>query len=335
MTQKVQHGFVLGKFMPLHKGHIHLLRFAANSSEQLTILVCSLPDDPIPGALRYQWVRAMFPNARVLHLDTPIPQEPSEHPDFWNIWRTTIKCLVPEPIDTVYASESYGWQLATELGATFAPVDTKRIAVPTSGTTIRNNPYQNWDYLPDAVKAHFVKRVVVLGAESVGKSTLVQKLAVHFKTVGVEEYARPMLDQMVAAGVRAPGEFRYDDLASIARGQIALEDSLAHNANQVMVCDTDALTTLTWSDHYFDKHEPWLYQIAQDRSYDLTLLLVPEGTTHVQDGTRVMTDGSIRADFTARLMTNLKLAGRSYQTLTGSHEQRFAQSVQAIEALFA
>jgi len=160
--------------MPLHKGHVHLLRFAANSCEHLTVLVCSQPHDSISGALRYAWVREMFPNATVVHVSTPMPQEPNEHPDFWNIWRSTIERLVPESIDTVYASESYGWRLASELSAMFVPVDIARAMVSTSGTTVRNDPYQNWHMLPDVVRAHFVKRVTVLGPESVGKSTLVK-----------------------------------------------------------------------------------------------------------------------------------------------------------------
>lgn len=329
-TPKVRHGFVLGKFMPLHKGHIHLLRFASNSSEQLTILVCSLPYDSVPGELRYQWVRDMFPNTRVIHLDTLIPQEPSEHPNFWNIWRSTIEDLVPERIDAVYASEDYGWRLAKELSATFVPVDTKRAMIPTSGTDVRDDPYASWNYVPDVVRAYYVKRVAILGPESVGKSTMVNALAQHFSTTGVEEYARPLFDNMVRAGVRKPGEFRYNDLALIARGQTALEDSLAHNANKVLVCDTDVLTTMTWSDYYFGKHEAWLEETAKRKDYDLTLVLSPCGTRHVQDGVRVMTEQSTRESFTVRLEKNLKRCGRSYKILNGSHEERFAKAILAI-----
>ena len=53
-------GFVLGKFMPPHKGHVFLCEFARQYCEHLTILVASLPDEPIPGRLRYEWMKRMF-----------------------------------------------------------------------------------------------------------------------------------------------------------------------------------------------------------------------------------------------------------------------------------
>jgi len=143
-----------------------------------------------------------------------------------------------------------------------------------------------------------------------------------------------MFDEMVAVGVRRAGEFRYEDLTTVAQGQIALEDSLAYNANKVLVCDTDVLTTMTWSDHYFGTHEDWIEEAAYVRQYDLTLVLSPDGTDHVQDGTRVMTKQSTRQTFTTTLERNLQRAGRSYLKLTGTHEERYNKAVIAIESLF-
>ena len=63
---KPKRGFVLGKFMPPHAGHVYLCDFGRAYVDELTILVCSLPDDPIPGELRLQWMREMFPSTRVM-----------------------------------------------------------------------------------------------------------------------------------------------------------------------------------------------------------------------------------------------------------------------------
>src|SRR5690606_31042793 len=68
-------GFVLGKFMPPHAGHVYLCDFGRAYVEELTILVCSLPDDLIPGKLRFQWMKEMFPTARVVHCEEIVPQE--------------------------------------------------------------------------------------------------------------------------------------------------------------------------------------------------------------------------------------------------------------------
>lgn len=331
---KHTHGFVLGKFMPLHKGHMHLLRVASASSEALTIMVCSLPDDPISGDLRVNWVRELFPQANVVHQSTPIPQEPKEHPQFWDIWRSTIERHVPISIDAVFASEDYGWRLARELNAAFVPVDPKRAMVPVSGSTVRSDPYTHWHYLPAPVRAHHVKRVAVLGPESVGKSTLVARLAEHFETIGVEEYARQFFDALVREKKRKPGEFRYSDLSAVARGQHALENSLAYEANKVLITDTDVLTTMTWSDHLYGKHERWMEDLARSTTYDLTLVLHPNNTTYVPDGQRVMAAQAERLRFTQKLEQNLKNAGRPYMLLTGGYEDRFQKALYAIERLF-
>ena len=80
------HGMVLGKFMPPHRGHIYLCEFARSWSDTLTIVVGSLPDEPIAGALRFEWMRELFPSCRVVHLTDSNPQYPHDHPDFWAIW---------------------------------------------------------------------------------------------------------------------------------------------------------------------------------------------------------------------------------------------------------
>ena len=80
-------GFLLGKFMPPHAGHVFLCRTAAQLCDRLTVLVCSLPGDPIPGEKRFEWMRELLPGVTVVHHDRPVPQEPQDHPDFWDIWR--------------------------------------------------------------------------------------------------------------------------------------------------------------------------------------------------------------------------------------------------------
>ena len=77
---KPKRGFVLGKFMPPHAGHVYLCDFGRAYVDELTILVCSLPDDPIPGELRHQWMKEMFPATRVLHCPEIVPQAPEDDP---------------------------------------------------------------------------------------------------------------------------------------------------------------------------------------------------------------------------------------------------------------
>ena len=61
----MKRGFILGKFMPPHAGHVTLVQSARALVDELTILFCSLPDDPIPGETRHAWLRELFPDCRI------------------------------------------------------------------------------------------------------------------------------------------------------------------------------------------------------------------------------------------------------------------------------
>ncbi len=69
-------------------------------------------------------------------------------------------------------------------------VDPKRTFMSISGAQIRENPFRYWEYIPTEVKPFFVRTVAILGGESSGKSTLVNKLANIFNTTSAWEYGR-------------------------------------------------------------------------------------------------------------------------------------------------
>ena len=147
-------GFLLGKFLPLHAGHQLLIETACAMVDRLTILVCWLPDDPIPGKLRLQWVRDLYPDCNVIGHGAVVPQEPADDPDFWGIWTDIVRTAHPSPIDMVFASETYGEELAARVGARFVPVDIDRTALPVSGSAVRAHPGAQWSWLAEPVRSH-------------------------------------------------------------------------------------------------------------------------------------------------------------------------------------
>ena len=269
------HGLVIGKFMPPNQGHQHLFDFAQTWSSTLTIVVERIAGEPIDSAVRAAWVAQMAPRARVLHLDRHMPQDPSETPEFWSIWRHTLSELVDtvdRPVDLVFASEAYGVRLAKELGARFIPVDPQRHAVPISATQVRADPAAVWPMLPAPVRAHYTRRIAVVGPESSGKSTLSRQLADALGGLWVPEYARTLLEQNADPAADWP-----DTLRHIARGQHAQEAALARQSPGLLVCDTDLLTTRIWWERLVGGPPPaFLAEQAEAATYDLTVLCTPD-----------------------------------------------------------
>ncbi|MFO0660240.1 MAG: AAA family ATPase [Polyangiaceae bacterium] len=161
----------------------------------------------------------------------------------------------------------------------------------------------------------------VFGPESTGKTTLAKRLAEHFDTVMVPEYARIHLE-------RQQGAISADDLPRIARGQIASEDALARDANRVLICDTDPLATTIWSRELFGECESWIDEEATRRAYDLTLLTDVD-VPWVADQVRYLPEN--RRTFFERCELALQTHQRTYVTLSGSWETRFTRACEAIE----
>ena len=322
-TSSPTRGMVLGKFMPPHLGHLYLLDFALNYVDELTIVVETQRGQPVPGELRYRWVCEMYPRANVVHLTDENPQDPSEHPDFWNIWKASLTRILPHRPDFVFASEDYGWKLSEVLGATFVPVDIARGSVPVSGTAIRNEPLKHWTFIPRVVRPYFVKRVCVFGPESTGKSTLTTDLARRFATVAVPEYARTHLE---AQG----GIISAADIPKIARGQMATEDALALNADRVLFCDTDLLLTSIWSRWLYGSCPEWIESEAECRRYDL-YLVTDVDVPWVGDSVRYLPEE--RRSFLERCVGELERLGRRYVMVSGDWETRLRAATKAVEEL--
>jgi HTH-type transcriptional repressor of NAD biosynthesis genes len=314
-------GFVLGKFMPPHAGHVHLCETARRLVDRLTILVCWLPEDPIPGPLRLAWMRELFPSCRVIGHDAVVPQQPEDHPDFWPIWRGIVKAVHPEPIDRLFAGEAYGARLAEEVGAAFVPV-APRVYPDLSGTAVRAEPWALWPLLAAPVRAHYARTICLHGPESTGKSVLSERLARHFNTIWTPEYGRVHCET-----------FGFDldaaDLVTIAEVQQAMIAASLPWCDRRLIADTDALTTAAWSIMILGHVPEDLVMAPLADLYLVTDIDVP----WKDDGTRYFPDDERRRAFMRACREVLERAGANWVEVSGSWEERFAKSVAAIDAL--
>jgi NadR type nicotinamide-nucleotide adenylyltransferase len=109
-----------------------------------------------------------------------------------------------------------------------------------------------------------VKRIVVSGTESTGKTQLAQKLATHFGEPWSAEFARAYWD--LHGGIKAA------DLDAIDRGQVANEEAAAAKARRVVFFDTDLITCVLWNDLLFPGACPaWVRGEADRRARSVAL----------------------------------------------------------------
>ena len=212
------HALIIGKFHPPHNGHEFLVRTAASASEQVSVLVLAHPDETIPLTDRVAWMREMLTDLSNVTVVGGIDPHPIdyENPAVWDQhereFRATLATVTNRPVTAVFTSESYGKELAGRFEARHVSVDPGRLLVPISSTAVRNDPVGTWEQLPRPVQAGLCRRVVVLGAESTGTTTISRMLTeslrarggAHGLTRWVPEVGR-MVSVTKLAGARAQG----------------------------------------------------------------------------------------------------------------------------------
>ncbi len=331
-------GLVVGKFYPPHAGHHYLIDTAARGCAEVTVLVAPSRRESIPLALRCDWLRERHPGVRVVGGYDDIEVDYAD-PAVWDAHCALFRDLTGlDRVDSVWSSEAYGEELARRFGAVPVCVDPDRRAVPVSGSAVRADPVGYWHALAAPVRAWFARRVVVVGAESTGTTTLARALAAHYATDWVPEYGRELTARKLAA-LRAgdPAATVFDlrwsdpDFVEVAVAQNAAEDAAAGRGGPVLVCDTDARATAVWQERYLGVATAAVTALA--RRPALYLLTDHDGVPFHDDGLR---DGEqVRAWMTNRFRQVLATTGVPVVELSGPHPARLERAVRAVDRLLA
>jgi HTH-type transcriptional repressor of NAD biosynthesis genes len=316
-------GLVFGKFMPFHKGHLALVEFALSQCERVIVSMSYTPADPIPAEIRFQWLHQIFadnPRVELFQAIDDIPDDGMSLFDATKLWAEFIRHTFPD-IEGVFCSEGYGIPLAQHLGLPVVIFDRERIQVPVSASVIRNNPSANWEFIPEAVRPYFTKKVCLYGPESVGKTTLANQLAAYFQTAVAHEAAR---DELTS------NEFEIEKIIEIGKKQTELVKQRLQTANKVLFCDTDLITTQIYSQQYFGNVPQELKALEKEVSYDLYCLLNID-TPWVADSLRDF--GHRRAEMFAVFKDELEKRNIPYLLVEGAWEERFEKVRLQVETM--
>jgi NadR type nicotinamide-nucleotide adenylyltransferase len=311
-------GVVIGKFLPPHRGHRYLIETALSQCHRVVVIICGKPSDPIPGEIRAAWLRELTPAAEVMLIDDRYDENDSR------IWaKNTIRWIGRAPA-AVFTSEGYGDDYAAHLGCVHVSVDPARSKIPCSGTAVRNDPFSMWELIDPPVRAWYAKRVVILGAESTGTTTLAQDLAAKINTVWVPEYGREYSSHKHSIGDK---EWHTHEFVTIAREQMRQEDAAARLANRILICDTNAFATRLWHRRYMGCESAELDAIASNCQADLYLLTGDE-IPFVQDGLR---DGEhIRHEMHRWFEEELSHQSTPWHHIKGNRLERLHRALQSM-----
>lgn len=168
-----------------------------------------------------------------------------------------------------------------------------------------------------------LKKVVVIGPESTGKSTLSEALASHFSCPWVPEFARPYIDALERP-------YHYEDLLQIAKGQVELEEMKSANAHSLLICDTDLHVIQVWSQHKYGKVDDWILEQIKSRTYDL-YLLTDIDIPWQEDPQREYPEPGMRQYFFNIFHRLVASKGIPYEKISGTLPQRMERAIEVIE----
>ncbi|MBX2915225.1 MAG: AAA family ATPase [Cyclobacteriaceae bacterium] len=305
---------VIGKFMPIHNGHVALIEFAATQADEVIVSMSFTPNDSIDPKLRFNWIKEIFKNRKEIIpsiIQDDFDDDSLPFAERTKAWAIAMRKAYPK-IDVVVSSESYGVPFANNLQAKHASFDPDRTKVPVSASLIRAQPFQYWDFIPVVVRPYYVKKICFYGSESTGKSFMAQKMAHVYKTEFVPEVARELITS---------NEFTEADIIKIGYAQIDRVNEKLKTANKILFCDTDTITTQIYSQHYLKTVPAVLFELEKQIQYDYYFLFdidVPWVADHLRDL------GGEREKMFQVFKEALDVRNIPYQLVSGDYQQREA-----------
>ena len=171
------------------------------------------------------------------------------------------------------------------------------------------------------IQVNPIKKIAVVGPESTGKSTICIQLAEHYNTVWVPEYAREYCSALT-------DPCTWQDEINMFRGQLALEEKLLPQANNILICDTTFITVKIWSDYMFGRSPQEVIDELPKHPYELYLLMNID-LPWQEDPLRDFPD--MREHFMDVWHKELRALDAEYHLISGSDSERLRNAIQIID----
>lgn len=323
--KQYKHAFVIGRFLPPHIGHLSMVKFANQFAQRTTLLVEQDLNEAIPVDDRVHWLKQSVHENEVnviplygIHPPSP-PADEEGAKEFWLYWKNLIAQCAPN-IDVLISSDDYGQRLAQDQNVPWLPFDRKTF--PISATIVKERPWDRYQWLVPAAREALLRRLVIVGAESTGKSHLCEHLAHTGQnpTVFVPEYAEHWIRR------HANQNWDSETLLTFLNGQTASRNGLRAVANRWMCEDSHALTTAVWAE-YLGHHDlaTQAYNQAQNDRPHHIIVCSTKGAVWEADVHRP--EQSDLDFFEEKFIEKLDEWGWDYSVVSGDWDTRTAQGV--------